>query len=145
MSWICRYICALALGGAAMAAEVPLVDYVVENASSIPEPLAEWSGPVATGAAVFAAEGCADCHRAPGHESGPNIGPDLAGVGDRLTTGEIRLMIVEPSIAVTNSEMPAYYAVGIAGEVEDDQVGRTRLSATEVEQLVAWLATLTAD
>jgi sulfur-oxidizing protein SoxX len=127
------------------AASAPLVDYVVENASSIPDPLVAWDGPSAMGAAVFVESGCVDCHRAPGFEGGPNIGPDLADAGARLTPGEIRLMIVEPAISTPETEMPAYYSVGIAGAVDDDLVGRTRLSAEEVEQLVAWLSSLKAE
>lgn len=129
----------------ALSANEALVDYIVVDAASIPAPLVAWDGPAEAGAAVFAASGCADCHRAPGHEEAPRIGPDLAGIGNRLTQGEIRLMIVEPSISNPETEMPAYYSIGVVGEVEDDLVGRTRLGAAEVEQLVLWLSNLTTE
>lgn len=117
----------------AAAAEAPLVDYVVENAASIPAPLVEGAADPAAGAAVFDAAGCAGCH-------GADAGPDLAGVGARLSEGAIRLAIVNPAILWPETAMPAYYAIGRLGEVPDDLVGRTRLSAGEVEALVAWLA-----
>ena len=94
------------------------------------------------GEAVFANAGCADCHAAPGYEDAPSIGPDLTDVGARLTEGELRLMIVNPAIVLPNTEMPAYYEVGVLGRAPDELVGRTRLAPTEIEQLVAWLSTL---
>lgn len=126
-------------------AEDPLVDYTVVDAVEIPEPLTVWSGDPEAGAAVFEAAGCAACHRAPGHEDAARIGPDLRGVGARLSPGEMRLTIVEPRIAAPETDMPAYYAVGVYGEAPDELVGRTRLSAREIEQLVAWLAALDGE
>lgn len=124
------------------AAQEALVDYVVENGAAIPAPLSDWSGDAAVGARVFAENGCADCHAAPGHEAAPAIGPDLSGVGARLTEGEMRLMIVNPAVILPDTDMPAFYEVGVLGEVPDELVGRTRLSPTEIEQIVAWLASL---
>ena len=54
----------------------------------------------------------------------------------------MRLMIVNPSIILPETEMPAYYEVGALGQVPDELVGRTRLTPTEIEQVVAWLASL---
>lgn len=124
------------------AAEDVLVDYIVENASSIPAPLVEVETSGANGPSLFESAGCAECHAAPGYEDAPAIGPELYGVGDRLTAGEIRLMIVNPAILLPQTDMPAYYSIGQIGEVSDDLVGRTRLTAVEVEELVGWLATV---
>lgn len=139
-SYVFLYAAVLIAGIAA--ADDRFVDYVVENASAIPEPLTDWSGDADIGASLFAATGCTNCHKAPGYDDAPNIGPDLTGIASRLSTGEIRLMIVEPSIRYAQTDMPAYYSIGIKGSVPDELVGRTRLSADEVEQLVAWLSTL---
>ncbi|MFN3262189.1 MAG: c-type cytochrome [Pikeienuella sp.] len=108
------------------------VDYVVENASAIPDPLAEWTGGPEPGAALWREAGCAECHQR-------GRAPALEGAGSRLTAGEIRLMIVEPRVVYPETEMPAYYTPGLAGEVEEALVGRTRLTALEIEQLVAFL------
>lgn len=110
----------------------PLSDYIVLNARIIPAPLTDWSGDPAPGEALFATAGCAGCHDG-------TKAPDLADVKERMSEGEIRLAIVEPRILWPETDMPAYYEPGKSGEVEDELVGRTRLSALEVEQLVAYL------
>ena len=134
-----------ALAAAPLSADEALVDYVVENAAAIPAPLVAWSGDATQGRGVFERAGCADCHAAPGFDAAPNIGPALHDVGARLTAGEIRLMIVDPRIALGETDMPAYYAVGKIGEVEEALVGRTRLPASDIEALVAWLSVETGD
>lgn len=136
-----RFLLLLTALAPAAAAEEALVDYIVENAAAIPAPLAP-GGDAAAGPAIFEAAQCAGCHAAPGNEDAPPIGPDLAGVGARLTEGEIRLMIVAPMVPFPETEMPGYYIVGQIGEVPDELVGRTRLSALEIEHLVAWMKTL---
>ena len=122
------------------AANEALVDYVVENGASIPAPLVELDIAEKGGASLFASAGCGDCHITPGVVDGPAIGPDLNGVSDRLTAGEIRLTIVNPAILNPETAMPAYYAVGVLGAAPEELVGRTRLTAEEVERLVAWLS-----
>lgn len=104
----------------------PLADYVVENAAAIPAPLVEWSGGPAPGEALFVSAGCATCHEG---EDAPK----------RLAAGEVRLWIVDPRILSPETTMPAYYAPGRFGDAPDALVGRTRLTALEIEQLVAYL------
>lgn len=112
-----------------------LVDYEVVNARAIPAPLTEWSGDPEEGAAAAARAGCFDCHNPK-----LNKGPRLDDVGERLSEGEIRLMIVEPRIRFPETTMPSYYAPGVYGEAPDELVGRTRLDAEEIEAIVAWLS-----
>ena len=114
---------------AALAAE--LAPYIVVNANAIPEPLIDAPPNPELGEALMLGAGCAACHQ-----------KDLNGVSQRMTDGEIRLMIVAPEIRVPDTAMPAYYKVGIYGEAAEDQVGRTRLSAEEVEALISYLKTL---
>ncbi len=118
------------LAGLPVAAEP--VDFVVENAAAIPEPLVEWTGGPGPGATLWREVGCAGCH-----ETGE--APALDGAAGRLTEGEVRLMIVEPRVVYPETKMPAYYTPGRFGEAEAALVGRTRLSAMEVEQLVAFV------
>lgn len=125
-------ICMLA-ATAARAEE--LVDYEVLNAREIPAPLVEWAGDPAEGEAAASAAGCFDCHN-----KKLSIAPLLEGASERLNEGEIRLMIVEPRIRFPETDMPAYYAPGVFGEDPDELVRRTRLSAAEIEAVVAWLA-----
>ncbi|MEX2518269.1 MAG: c-type cytochrome [Paracoccaceae bacterium] len=116
---------------AALAAE--LVDYVVLDAATIPAPLVEWSGGPAPGARLYAEAGCAACHDG-------EAGPELSEIAERLSEGEIRLMIVEPRVTFPQTEMPAYYTPGRLGEGPDELVGRTRLTALEIEKIVAFLS-----
>lgn len=108
-----------------------LAPYIVVNASAIPEPLIEGSADPELGAALMLGAGCSACHQ-----------KDLNRIGDRMTTGEMRLMIVAPEVRVPDTAMPAYYKVGVYGEAPDDQVGKTRLNAAEVEAIIAYLKTL---
>lgn len=109
----------------------PLTDYVVTDGRSIEEPLAEWSGAAEPGGALFTSAGCAACHD----------GEEAAGADElaAIDEGEMRLMIAEPRIADPDTEMPGFYAPGEYGVAPDELVGRTRLTALEIEQIIAWL------
>lgn len=108
-----------------------LAPYIVVNANAIPKPLIEGPAGPELGAALMLGAGCSACHQ-----------KDLNRISDRMTDGEMRLMIVAPEIRIPDTAMPAYYKVGVYGEAPDDQVGKTRLSATEVEAIIAYLKTL---
>lgn len=108
-----------------------LAPYIVVNAKAIPEPLIEGPADPELGAALMLGAGCSACHQ-----------KDLNRISLRMTDGEMRLMIVAPEVRVPDTVMPAYYKVGIYGEASDDQVGKTRLSASEVEAIIAYLKTL---
>lgn len=88
---------------------------------------------------------CVICHKLPIPEVAfriGNVGPDLTEVGDRLTPGEIRARIVNPKILNEASIMPAYYRVTGLHRVAKKFEGKPMLSAEQVEDLVAYLATL---
>ena len=124
----------LLLTAGVVASDEGLSAYVVENAAAIPSPLAEPAPGPEGGATLFQEAGCALCH-----EEG--AAPRLHDAGARLTEGEMRLMIVDPRIVYPETEMPAYFTPGRFGEAPEPLIGRTRLSAEEIERLVAWLAT----
>jgi sulfur-oxidizing protein SoxX len=46
---------------------------------------------------------------APEQQYHGNVGPDLAGVGSRYETGELRLRIVNPKVVNAGTSMPAFY------------------------------------
>jgi len=139
---------ALALGvpamGAPRAAELP--PYRVVDGRSIPAPLTDTPGDPARGRqiAVDRTRGnCLACHALPVPERlQGNVGPDLAGVAGRLSPGEIRLRIVNPRAANPDTTMPAYFRVDGLYRVRADMVGRPVLTAAEIEDLIAYLATL---
>ena len=108
-----------------------LAPYIVVNANAIPEPLFEGVADPELGAALMLGAGCSACHQ-----------KDLNRISQRMTDGEMRLMIVAPEVRVPGTTMPAYYKVGVYGEVAEDQVGKTRLSGAEIEAIIAYLKTL---
>lgn len=123
-----------------------LVSYVVEG-DAIALPLAGLRGDAAEGARLMADRQrslCVLCHSGPfpdPHLHG-TLAPGLAGVGSRLSEGQIRLRIVDMRRLNPESIMPVYHG-GVAGErVGAAWRGRPLLDAGEIEHLVAYLATL---
>ena len=113
------------------AAAAELAPYIVVNADAIPEPLIEVAPDPELGSALMLGAGCSACHQ-----------KDLNGIGERLSEGQMRLMIVAPELRIPDTSMPAYYSVGVYGAVAEDQVGETRLSAEEIEAIISYLKTL---
>ena len=111
---------------------------------SIEAPFAA-AGDPGRGREVFVArEGghCVLCHAAPGVASAGNVGPSLAGVGKRLTPGQIRLRIADITRVNAKAVMPTFHRVEGMRRVAPEYRGRPALSGQQVEDLVAWLATL---
>jgi hypothetical protein len=71
-----------------------------------------------------------------------DIGPSLAGVGSRLSASALRQRIVDPRVLSADTVMPSYFATSGFTRVQAGYVGKTILSAQEVEDLVAYLASL---
>jgi len=113
-------------------------------ADSIETPFAA-TGDAGRGREVFVSrEGghCVLCHAAPGVASAGNVGPSLAGVGKRLTPGQIRLRIADITRVNAKAVMPTFHRVEGMRRVAPEYRGRPALSGQQVEDLVAWLATL---
>ena len=113
----------------------------------VPEPLAATPGDAARGRALVVARdhaNCVLCHAVPDPAvrfSG-NVGPSLAGVGARMTAAQLRLRVADNLRVNPDSVMPSYYRVAGLDRVAPQYAGRPILSATEVEDLVAYLSTL---
>jgi sulfur-oxidizing protein SoxX len=110
----------------------------------IEKPLAA-PGDAARGRALFVARDgghCVLCHTAPGVDRGGNIGPALHGVGKRLTPAQIRLRIVDITRVNPDAAMPAFHRTEGVRRVPSTYAGRPALDGQQVEDLVAWLATL---
>ena len=131
-----------ALGGPGRAAE-PVVAYTIISGAEITDSLTGTPGDALRGQALYAGDpltGCPACHGVPGAASG--TAADLSNVGGRLSAGAIRLWIVAPVVISPETAMPAYYAAGQRDGASDPLYGGPALTASEVEDLVAYLAAL---
>jgi sulfur-oxidizing protein SoxX len=113
----------------------------------IPTPLAAATGDVQRGRQVTldANRGnCTVCHAMPINEVSTfgNVGPPLDGVGSRLTEPQLRLRIVDARRINRRSTMPPYHRVEGLHRVAHQYRGRPVLDAQEVEDVVAYLASL---
>ena len=142
---------ASALVGAALflgAAGTPLVAYRVEG-DRIAAPLTGEPGDPARGRALVLdlhGSTCLLCHAGPFPErpNGGTIGPSLAGVGDRLDAGQIRLRLVDAPQVNPETVMPRFYATDGLTRVAPAFAGRPILNAGQIEDVVAFLVTLRA-
>jgi sulfur-oxidizing protein SoxX len=136
---------ALALLAAAPAAG-GVVPFTVEG-DAIEAPLGGIRGDAARGAAVVRnreTANCLICHAIPdpAERFMGDVGPSLAGVGSRLTPGQVRLRLVDPTRLNPSAIMPAYHRVEGLVRVDPRHRGQPVLTAQEIEDLVAYLATL---
>lgn len=87
---------------------------------------------------------CLLCHSGPFPEERfqGDLGPNLAGVGARLSPGQIRLRIVDASRVNPQTIMPPYYRKEGLARVAPSHAGKTVLTAEQIEDVVAFLSTL---
>jgi len=114
---------------------------------AIPAPLTALPGDPERGRAIVhdrPLSSCVLCHLvpgAPGRIAG-DIAPPLAGTGARWSVGQLRLRIVDSSRVNPETPMPPYHRTEglnrVAAAVRDKPI----LTAQQVEDVVAWLATL---
>jgi sulfur-oxidizing protein SoxX len=114
---------------------------------ALPSSLTGAKGDAARGRAIVANRQvglCLLCHSGPFPEERfqGNIGPDLAGVGARLSEAQIRLRIVNPARVNPKSIMPAYFRADNLERVAPAFRGKSVLSSEQIEDVVAFLVTL---
>lgn len=119
-------------------------------AEDMPVPLTDTPGDPARGREIVADRTrglCILCHAAPLPEVRfmGNLGPDLAGVGKRLSVPELRARIVDSRRINPDTIMPPYHSLANLTRVGKRWQGTTILTAQEVEDVVAYLATLKED
>jgi sulfur-oxidizing protein SoxX len=110
-------------------------------------PLTSVPGDPSAGQAVFTERNqghCVLCHQVQSLDAPfqGNIGPDLSGVGARLSQAQIRYRIIDASRLNPATTMPAYYRVSGLRQVAAEYEGKTVLSASQIEHLVAYLGSL---
>lgn len=114
---------------------------------AIPAPLTDVAGDPVRGRAVVAGRQvgtCVLCHAGPFPDERlpATIAPDLRGVADRLSAGQIRLRLVDPRVVNPATVMPAYFSQAGLVRVGRAWQGRTALTAQQIEDAVAFLMTL---
>jgi len=87
---------------------------------------------------------CLLCHNGPFPEEKfqGTLAPDLKGAGSRATEGQLRLRIVDASRLNADTIMPPYYRVDGLVRVAPAFQGKTVLTAEQIEDVIAYLATL---
>jgi L-cysteine S-thiosulfotransferase len=87
---------------------------------------------------------CLLCHSGPFPEEKfqGTLAPDLKGTGARWSEGQLRLRIVDASRLNPDTIMPPYYRIEDLIRVAPAFQGKTILTAEQIEDVVAYLATL---
>jgi L-cysteine S-thiosulfotransferase len=114
---------------------------------AIPRPLTGEPGDAARGQAIVTnrQQGlCLLCHSGPFPEAPfqGTLAPSLAGAGSRWSAGQLRLQIVDASRLNPNTIMPPYYRTDDLTRVAPSYAGKPILSAEQIEDVIAFLATL---
>jgi sulfur-oxidizing protein SoxX len=117
--------------------------------TGVPTPLTALPGDPRRGKAVAVNSdrgNCLICHKMPIPDIAPeafgDLGPPLDGVGARLSVGELRQRIIDARRINSETVMPPYHSIESLHRVQRRHVGRSILSAQDVEDLIAYLATL---
>jgi sulfur-oxidizing protein SoxX len=116
-----------------------------------------WWAPGARGADANAAVGsalitnaakgnCFSCHVIPiagvRTDAFGNLGPSLAGVGQRLTPAQIKARIVDPRLKSPDTLMPAYGSLEGLYRVQRAYTGKPILTDAEIDAVTAYLSAL---
>src|SRR4051812_3201482 len=108
-------LCLLAAAGYSLAADSPLVEFRVDG-NMIRTPLTAEAGDPMRGREVVLRRGTGNCFLWPafparGETRVGNIGPPLAGVGNRLDAAQLRLRLVDSTRVNPVTVMPPYYRI----------------------------------
>lgn len=138
------------LGAAWLALPLPagaqaLPSYAIVG-DAIPERLTAAPGDAARGRALVVQRSstCILCHSGPFPELKfqGDLAPSLAGSGSRWSEGQLRLRLVDASHLNAATIMPSYYRVDGLDRVGPSWRGKPILSAEQIEDIVAYLASL---
>jgi sulfur-oxidizing protein SoxX len=87
---------------------------------------------------------CILCHSGPFPEEKfqGDLAPNLAGAGSRWSVPQLRLRLVDAARLNPTTIMPSYYRIDGLDRVASNWRGKPILSAEQIEDIVAYLATL---
>lgn len=87
---------------------------------------------------------CLLCHSIPetGERLMGNVAPPLSKVATRLSQGQLRLRVVDATRVKREVAMPSYFRIEALDSVAEGYLGKTILTAQQVEDVVAFLMTL---
>jgi sulfur-oxidizing protein SoxX len=127
------------------AEEAGLRSYVVDG-DAIPQSLTGVAGDATRGRTLVVdrASTCILCHSGPFPETRfqGDLAPNLKGAGSRWSEGQLRLRLVDASSLNPATIMPSYYRVEGLLHVGQAWRGKPILSAEQIEDIVAYLASL---
>ncbi len=140
-------VCVVGFGGnGTPAATVEISAYAVVG-DTIPASLDGRTGDNARGRRLVLDRetgNCLICHQVPipSEPSQGDLAPSLAGVGSRLSAGQLRLRLVDQSKLNAATLMPAYHRINDLKRVALKYKAAPVFSAQQIEDVVAWLGTL---
>ncbi len=150
------FAAAVAISGAAFAETVAPVDVQFDEYGAVAQSLTGVAGDPANGANIMKNKSkgnCIACHAVTALNDAPfhgEVGPMLDGVGDRWNAAELRGILANAKLTYEGTIMPAYYKVDGYIRPGDAYTGKAPtgpldplLSAQDIEDVVAFLATLT--
>jgi sulfur-oxidizing protein SoxX len=139
------WLAAAAFALPCVAGEQGLLAFVVVG-DTIPESLTGMPGDALRGRALVVdrTSTCILCHSGPFPEQKfqGDLAPSLAGAGSRWSEGQLRLRLVDASRLNPATIMPSYYRVDGLVRVGTAWRGKPILSAEQIEDILAYLATL---
>lgn len=139
---------AVAFAGGASAGEIAPGDVKFED-MKVTASLTGAPGNPEEGAKTLANRGlgnCLACHAVKSlskEQFHGNVAPSLDGAADRWSVEQLRAIVVDSKQALNpDTMMPGFYSLNVGKNPRKDLVGKTILTAQQVEDVVAYLATL---
>lgn len=144
--------------GSAIAEIVAPGDVRFDDYGAIESPLSDSAGNADEGGVIMASKSrgnCISCHEVTALNDAPfhgEVGPILDGVGSRWNEAEIRGIVANAKMTYDGTVMPAFYKTegfirpgdGYTGKAAKGEI-EPILSAQEIEDVVAFLLTLTEE
>lgn len=144
----CAAPCLVALCALAFTAPPAAADVAAAGLTAASTPLTDSPGNPARGRLIVRdldRASCLICHAMPIPEEPDHgtIGPDLTGIALRYTAAELRQRLIDPRAFNPDTIMPGYFRTEGLTEVLEIHRGQTIYSAQELEDVLAYLLTLT--